>query len=238
MGMRLMSAKGLLFAVAMVASYMLAERLTPTVYLADTQPPIALGDSIPKAFGKWHIDPASESLLINPSTAAFLKTVYTDNLSRTYINDAGDRVMLAIAYGRAQADGHTVHFPEICYPAQGFKILSSTADHVSTRQRDIAVTRLVTQRSDRTEPITYWVEVGDQVISNNISGKLVRLRYGFKGVIPDGLLFRVSTIGPDTSQAWIAQNQFIRDLLNSVSPATAKRLAGTHNDAYRATEIY
>lgn len=233
-----MSAKGLIFAVAMVSSYLMAEHLTPTVYLADSKPPISLDSNIPKAFGQWRIDPASEALLINPSTAAFLKTVYTDNLSRTYINDAGDRVMLAIAYGKAQADGHTVHFPEICYPAQGFKIVSSKTDQVSSPSRDIAVTRLVTQRSDRTEPVTYWVEVGDQIVSNNISGKLVRLRYGFNGVIPDGLLFRVSSIGPDQAQAWALQNQFIQDLLKGVSPATAKRLAGTHNDAFRVTEIY
>jgi hypothetical protein len=46
------------------------------------------------------------------------------------------------------------------------------------------------------------------------------------GQIPDGLLFRISSIDTDKQRAFSMQQQFAADLLASVPPATRKRLSG------------
>jgi len=46
------------------------------------------------------------------------------------------------------------------------------------------------------------------------------------GQIPDGLLFRVSSIDPDTARAYTMQDQFIADLLKAVNDKDRKRISG------------
>jgi hypothetical protein len=46
------------------------------------------------------------------------------------------------------------------------------------------------------------------------------------GQVPDGLLFRVSSIDPDQRHAWGLQDQFVNDLLAAVPIAIQARLAG------------
>lgn len=55
---------------------------------------------------------------------------------------------------------------------------------------------------------------------------MVDLRYGLTGRIPDGMLFRVSSIDADEARAYQAQEQFVNQLLQSLSPAERKRLSG------------
>jgi Protein of unknown function (DUF3485) len=52
------------------------------------------------------------------------------------------------------------------------------------------------------------------------------MQYALEGQIADGLLFRVSSIDPNLPRAYAAQQQFIADLMASVSPDDRLRLAG------------
>jgi len=56
--------------------------------------------------------------------------------------------------------------------------------------------------------------------------RLIQLSYTFTGRIPDGLIFRISSIDPDQARANQLQDQFINQLLNAVSPVDRKRLSG------------
>ena len=56
---------------------------------------------------------------------AIINKIYNQTLTRTYINPRGDRIMLSIAYGRDQSDALQMHKPELCYPAQGFRLLNN-----------------------------------------------------------------------------------------------------------------
>jgi len=56
--------------------------------------------------------------------------------------------------------------------------------------------------------------------------KLASLRYTTRGIIPDGLLFRVSSIDPESGAAFGRQEQFVRDLLAALPPDHRRRLAG------------
>jgi EpsI family protein len=122
-----------------------------------------------------------------------------------------------------------VHKPEICYPAQGLPILNLVAGVFNTGFSEIPVKRLVASRGNGAEPITYWITVGDTVAISGLKWKLAQLKYGLTGRVPDGLLFRVSSIGRTGEEeiAYRLQEEFIRDLLKPLSPESRKRLIGS-----------
>jgi EpsI family protein len=62
------------------------------------------------------------------------------------------------------------------------------------------VRRLFTSKGSREEPLTYWFTVGDRAVQG-WNARLVELSYTLTGQIPDGLLFRVSSIDADQTRA-------------------------------------
>jgi EpsI family protein len=220
--------KSLALASVMVASAIGAKVLTPTVHLAQTSAALVLEQAVPASFGDWREERDLGAAVINPETARVLKQIYSQTLSRTYINSKGERIMLSIAYGGDQTDTMQVHYPEVCYPAQGFMLLSIAPDVLRTAQRALPVKRLETNLSNqRFEPVTYWTTVGQAVVTGGMRKKLVEMRYGLlEGIIPDGLLFRVSSISTDTAQAYRLHDRFVRDLEPHLAPAVAARLMG------------
>jgi hypothetical protein len=56
--------------------------------------------------------------------------------------------------------------------------------------------------------------------------KLAQLRYGFKGIVPDGMLVRVSSIGLDSDAEWREQASFMQQLLAATAESTRKRIIG------------
>ena len=224
--MKILNLKQLIVGLAMLAAAGLAMALKPTERIADTGPKINLETLIPAEFGDWKIDATIGTLLVNPETQARLDKIYSQVLSRTYINAQGERIMLSIAYGGDQSDGMQVHKPEACYPAQGFQILKNSTDAFSTGNGSIPVKRLVAMQGSRIEPITYWTTVGDDVAVSGLKWKLYQLKYGLTGKIPDGLLFRISSIQPDDAVAYRMQDNFARELLGALTPSGRKRLIG------------
>lgn len=225
--MKFISFKHIIIGLIMFAAAGLALALKPTQKIADIGPKIDLEVMIPKQFGDWNMDTTITPLIANPEQEALIKKIYNQTLSRTYINSSGDRVMLSIAYGGEQTDSMSVHKPEVCYPAQGFQILKNAADTFSTGEGDIPVKRLVATQGRRIEPITYWTTVGDTVASvSGLKWKLNMIKYGLTGKIPDGLLFRISSIEADEAKAYKTQDTFARDLLNAMSPSGRKRIIG------------
>lgn len=213
-------------AVAMAGTAVAAHYVKPTRFLADTRAEKKIEPSIPGRFGLWkQVDVSSG--VVNPQAEQLINSLYSEMIARTYVNDKGERVMLSIAYGRNQSDAFQVHYPEICYPAQGFRLNSKVAGKLVTDFGDIPVRRIeTTYGSQRPEPVTYWTTLGDEAVRSGTDKKLKELRYAMRGYVADGLLFRVSTIDPDSPHAFAVQEQFTRDLLKSVSPELRKRLAG------------
>ena len=182
---------------------------------------------IPSQFGTWKLDDALPMILGDPGQLALLDKIYSQNISRTYISKKGQHLMLAVAYGYNQSDEMQVHKPEVCYPAQGFKVLNKDSGQLETGIKTIPVTYLKTQKGPRVEFVTYWILVGDQVVQGDINRKLTQLSFGLKGVIPDGLLFRVSTIG-ETEAEFNVQKQFITDMINSLDKNSVEKLIGVY----------
>lgn len=225
--MKLISFKHLIIGMFMFAAAGMALALKPTQKIADSEPKVDLEVLIPKTFGDWKIDETIVPLLVDPELQAKLDKIYNQTLTRTYVNSHNERVMLSIAYGGDQSDAMAVHKPEVCYPAQGFQILKNRNDVFSTGAGEIPVKRLVATQGPRIEPITYWTTVGDKVeISRGLKWKLSQLKYGLTGKIPDGLLFRISSIEADDTAAYRNQDDFSRALLGALTPEGRERIIG------------
>ncbi len=215
-----------LIAALMCAASVGAMVARPTAKLADERPPVSLETMIPKEFGDWREEPQRFVQVINPQTQELLDKIYTEILSRSYVNSSGYRVMLSLAYGSDQRGSLQAHKPEVCYPAQGFILEKNVTGQAVTPFGEIPVRRLATRLGTRMEPVTYWFTVGDQVVRGSTQKRLVDLRFGLTGRIPDGLLFRISSIDADAPKAYAIQDQFTIQLLQAVAPAERKRLSG------------
>ncbi|MEK8045677.1 exosortase-associated protein EpsI, B-type [Ideonella margarita] len=221
----------------MLAGAGAAYRLTPRTYLADTDGAFKLEATVPAAFGEWEVVRAA-ALVVNPQSQALLNRLYTDVLSRTYVSaQSGVQIMLSIAYGRDQSDATVLHRPEVCYPAQGFQILSNSRDNIADAGRQLPVRRLVSKLGARIEPITYWMVIGETVATTSKEQKLAQLRKGFEGVIPDGFLMRISSIGGDAGAAFRAHDTFIQDLHRALPSSMVSRMFGQPKPMGLAREV-
>jgi EpsI family protein len=166
------------------------------------------------------------SQVIDPQRKNLLDKLYSQTLSRTYINSHGYRIMLSIAYGKNQSDAFQMHKPEICYPAQGFVLLDKQVGTLALQGKPITAVRLQTKLGQRIEPVTYWTVIGDHVTQSDTDKKLTEIRYALGGKIPDGVLVRLSSIDPSTRHASDMQNRFANDMIAAIAPEHHMRFAG------------
>jgi EpsI family protein len=216
----------LLIAALMLVASAAAIVARPTAKLADERPPISLATMIPKQFGDWREEPSRYAMVVNPQTQRLLDSLYNEILARTYVDASGYHIMLSLAYGSDQHGSMQAHKPEVCYPAQGFTIQKNDTGELATEFGVIPVRRLFSKLGARQEPVTYWFAIGGQAVMGTTQKRLVDLRYGLTGRIPDGLLFRVSSIDGDAARAYRIQDEFANQLLQAVTPEQRKRLSG------------
>lgn len=208
--------------------------LSPTTMLADVLKRPTLRSQAVESFGEWQIDKSGVSAVVNPQAQAVLDKIYSDILSLTYVHRDGYRIMLSVAYGRDQRDAMQLHYPEVCYPAQGFSVKDNHVDRLETSLGTIDIRRLVTNLGGRRpEPVTYWTTVGDSAVLGGLDKKFAEMRYGFSGLVPDGLLFRVSSIDAKTTQAFARQDAFVREFLAASAADAQARFAGLGPKAAR-----
>lgn len=224
----------LVLAVLMASASLVGVAARPTVKTGQAAPRFKLEAIVPAQFGDWTYTPDRSVQVVNPQTQALLDSLYSQILTRTYVNARGYRVMLSLAYGDDQRGGLQAHKPEVCYPAQGFKLLSNDAGLLDTGFGSIPVRRLNTTLGARHEPVTYWINVADTHVTNVFERRLLELKLGLTGQVPDGLLFRVSSIDETDSRAFDEHQAFVRELLKAVPDLDRKRLAGvgTSNTTY------
>lgn len=198
----------------------------PSAKLSDERPAVDLESMVPKQFGDWREEPLRHAQIVNPQTQELLDRLYSQILNRSYVNDRGYRIMLALAYGSEQRGTLNAHKPEVCYPAQGFVVHKNDPGQLATAFGTIPVRRLFAIQGARQEPLTYWFTVGDTAVQSKLQRRLLDLRFGLTGRIPDGMLFRVSSIDADQQRAHQFQDQFVDQLLQAVSPVERRRLSG------------
>jgi EpsI family protein len=208
--------KAIVAFLLMLSAFVGAQAWRPTSRLADTRAKVELDSLFPKAFDDWQLDEHMPVQLISPDAQAVLNKIYNQTLSRTYINGKGERVMLSVAYGGDQSDATRAHRPEVCYPAQGFEVVYSYDTALNIDAQWLRVRELVTKHNARTEPITYWITVGEHATISGTEQKLAQLTYSTRGLIPDGMLVRVSNISNDIPGSYKIHLEFIEKMARHI----------------------
>lgn len=211
----MLSLKSVVLCSLMAGSTFAAALLTPTtLYSKQHYGNYVIEKSIPIAFGDWRLDEFASRQIVAPEVEAELAKYYNQTVSRTYVNKQGDRVMLSLAYGADQGRALQVHKPEVCYAAQGFKIVHDSTGKIATPLGTVPVRHLVAKHGPRVEPITYWIRSGDAIVTGWLQQNTARLYSGLiRGEIADGLLVRVSSISADREKSYQLHASFMNELL-------------------------
>lgn len=213
--------------ILMLVSSLLPILLVPTKKLSQHVERIDLEQAIPESFGGWKVEPGVSPIIPAAETQENLNKTYDQIVSRTYINAGGQRMMLSVAYGGSQSRELRAHRQEVCYAAQGFAISKLHRKDLQVNGVTVQSTSMVAQQGSRTEPVTYWFTMGDTVVRSFFDRQLVDLKYTLRGYIPDGFLFRVSSVSSDTEKAFESQQVFADELLKNSDSSLVKRLLGS-----------
>ncbi len=197
----------------------------------DAAKTISLETMVPKTFGNWITLPEQTAQVVNPQVQEILDKTYNQILTRTYLHKDGYRVMLSLAYGGDQRGGLQAHRPEVCYPGQGFQLGRIEDGGLPTSFGVIDVRRLQTSLGARKEPVTYWFTVGDQVVNGRFDKRIAEIRLALTGKVPDGMLFRISSIDADPARAFERQQEFAADMMTAVPSQVRKQLSGLKDSA-------
>jgi EpsI family protein len=207
---------------AMVACAIAASLWRP-VAVAD--PAFKLDAVVPSAFGSWRVDASVVPIAPTPDVQQNLDKLYGQIVSRTYVNDRGERMMLVVAWGGDQSDSLKAHRQEVCYTAQGFTIRDLHSDVLKVQGASVPLVRMHAQKDSRSEPVSYWFTMGDHVVIGRLDRLIAQIGYGLAGKIPDGLLVRVSNVSRDVPASYAAQDDFMRALLSTLAPTDRQRIA-------------
>jgi EpsI family protein len=220
--------RSILLSISLAAATVLGAVLRPHASTATSLPAIDLQQMVPATFADWRLEAPHPSAGVTEDVQAEIDKVYSQVLDRTYVNAGGQRVMLSIAYGRDQETGTQLHRPEFCYEAQGFQVSTSQDGSLATGFGKIPVRHMIAMRGARVETVTYWITVGNRVTLPGIGRKLAQLSYGLSGLVPDGMVVRVSTLSQKTGSggAYRLQERFVQDMMSAVDGRARQRLTG------------
>lgn len=221
--------------VGMLLAPALAWALTPR--LAADAGSESLAVSVPLQFGEWTALPDAAlqtGLSTTEEGGTSQDQPYDDVLMRTYVNRVGDQVMLAIAYAHSQRQDVKLHLPEVCYPAQGFKVLAlaPAALPLGAGGASLPGKHMLAGGNDRLEAVTYWTRISDGYPQGGFAMRIKIFRDGLQGKVSDGVLVRSSMLVPGSAgaaHAYMIQEGFLRQLVaasNVRGKALVARTAG------------
>lgn len=170
---------------------------------------------IPGTVGGWTSRRSAE--LVLPADDEGQDKLYENLETRVYEGEGLPSMMVLIAYSSVQRNDVQVHRPEVCYPAAGFPILWTKPAELEFGSEKIRARELVAERGGLRERIVYWVRVGKEFPIGWPEQRLAMAISNAKGVTPDGLLFRVSTIEETPHFSPDALNTFIETFVRSSS---------------------
>lgn len=214
-------------AIALIGIASAGLLLRPSINAAMPDP--NLEQAVPERFGEWRMLPnALVQASVVTKGATSTDQPYDEIVSRTYVNARGEMVMLALAYGKNQRQEVKVHRPELCYPAQGFKVLSLKSAafagvHSKVSGQDVTGQRMVVDGRGNKEVVSYWIRIGDTYSSSPWRIRWQIMQEGLQGRMTDGILVRVSQrVSTDADPAPTHQllETFAKDLIQAVPEQT------------------
>ena len=176
-----------------------------------------LEELVPKTIGRWEFVTASG--LVIPPEDDFEKTLYSQVLTRVYSDNRGSPIMLLLAQNGGQTGFLQIHRPEVCYTAGGYQISAVTPHPIQVGSTVVPANRMDASSGGPTEHVIYWTRVGNQVPASWRQQKLAVAEQNLKGLIPDAILVRVSTVNDDAETALANIDEFVRAMLQSIPPS-------------------
>lgn len=185
-----------------------------------------LEDLVPQRIAGWQ-NSGSAGVIVAEPEEDLVEAGYDQLLTRVYSAGSQVSVMLLLAYGSTQGGSLQLHRPETCYPGQGFRLgefqdvdmALGHAQHVHTR-------KFTARRDDRNERVMYWTRIADYFPLSSLSEYRAIISSVARGVVPDGILVRVSVRGSDIAVDDMLLRQFIGDLITALPPLGQKLLLG------------
>lgn len=219
--------RSLVVAVALMLIAGAGIMLRPSINSAAPSP--HLDKTVPEQFGEWRTLP-NPMLQVDLSTDGATSTdqPYDEIVSRTYVNANGDAVMMALAYGKNQRQEIKIHRPELCYPAQGFKVMSlknAAFDGIRSTLTgsDIVGKRMVVHGKGHDEVVSYWIRIGDTFSASPWRIRWQIMQEGLQGRMTDGILVRLSQRvqpGTDPAPVHAMLEDFAKQLVSATPPNT------------------
>ena len=210
---------------AMIATAALAWAMRP---VADPQRQLGqpLAELVPRQLGPWLVDPNAEALVRAPTQGGKAYGLYDQVLERVYHAEGRPSMMLSIAYGAEQSAGMQAHRPEVCYPSAGYIVEQLQRTELQVAALALPATQLHARMGPRSEPVTYWIVLGDEVVRDALAFRLRQVAFGLRRRVLDGLLVRISSIDEDARRAWLAQQGFAQALHAALEPTQRPRVFG------------
>jgi EpsI family protein len=175
-----------------------------------------LDDVVPKTIGPWKF--VAVSGLVVPPEDQLSQAVYSQLLTRVYADGDNPPIMLLMAQSGSQTGVLQIHRPEFCYTAGGFQLFPAPPQQITVGSKVLTTTVLDATAEGHTEHIVYWTRIGDRMPVSWKAQRLAVAELNLRGIIPDAILVRVSTVGGDAGAARASIQRFIRELLQSVAP--------------------
>lgn len=226
--------KGAILAALMVAAAGLGVAMQPhlEVERVSSEPLSAL---VPTSFGEWREIPNPTipvDVVANTNGATSNEQPYDDQLMRSYRNDKGEVIMVALAYGRNQRQEMKVHRPEVCYTANGGRVSQLAPTMFPLKSLSGVQIEGNRMRADsdvrRPEAVSYWIRVGQIYSQSGLKQRLHILQQGLAGKRADGILVRVSQHiypGQDINKVYERQEQFAAELFRASKPEAQLMMA-------------
>lgn len=219
----------LLLAAAAGVHLLAAQALRPPVAHTAT----VLADSVPAAFGRWRLwaDGAAQVGTSASPGEIDPRAPYTEQLVRSYRDEAGQTVMLTLAHVAALSPYTRPHPPEVCYRASGFDILATQPVRLRALEAEgmaapLLAQHMLAERGTRREAVVYWSRVGALYGATSLASRWHLALGRLQGEAPDGILVRASLLldgGAEPGAAYALLEGFLADLL-AASPAAAQQV--------------
>ena len=175
-----------------------------------------LDDLVPKNIASWKFVAASG--LVIPPEDQLSRLLYSQLLTRVYSDGVNPPVMLLIAQSGSQTGVLQVHRPETCYTAGGFTITRLAPHRIPLGHAVLQANLMDATAEGTTEHVLYWTRVGDRVPASWREQKIAVAEQNLRGLVPDAILVRISTVTNDPSAASATLDAFARALIGSIPP--------------------